>query len=155
MAPAELLIALAELLIALARQRGIAVWCEGERIKYRAPLGTETADLGALVAQCRRELRRMLPDRSKCEHCGKTTAVMVQMQPGPDGAPWVLCARCWLEGASGRHLAKSRQSVIGGYLRVSSRARAAALANPRYGALNPHSMTSVDPADAEASREPR
>lgn len=89
----------ATLVLELARQRRIAVWCEGERIKFRAPDGVETADLGALVQQCRTELRQMLPDRSKCAHCGRTTAVMVGMEPGTDGMPWTLCSRCWREGA--------------------------------------------------------
>lgn len=54
--------------------------------------------------------------RPHCAHCGMTAsdimerrrakdpliktdaAVLVEMQPGPDGRPWHLCVPCWVPG---------------------------------------------------------
>lgn len=33
-----------------------------------------------------------------CELCGKSEVVLVEMQPGPDGVPWWLCIRDYVDG---------------------------------------------------------
>lgn len=40
----------------------------------------------------------MSADR-KCGGCGESPAVMLEMAPGRDGAPWWLCGPCWRMGS--------------------------------------------------------
>lgn len=32
-----------------------------------------------------------------CEHCGRASTVLVEMEPGR-GSVWWLCTRCWIDG---------------------------------------------------------
>jgi hypothetical protein len=33
-----------------------------------------------------------------CEACGIARTVMLAMEPGPNGAAWHLCSKCWVPG---------------------------------------------------------
>jgi hypothetical protein len=35
------------------------------------------------------------PEATPCAECDQLRPVMFAMQPGPDGAPWSLCSRCY------------------------------------------------------------
>lgn len=67
----------------------------------------DTVDLAAAAA--------LVVRPPHCEHCDVTAdeiierhrarvppcqgcAVLIEMQPGPDGKPWYLCAGCWVPG---------------------------------------------------------
>ncbi len=59
---------------------------------------TQTADvaLEPSCAHCPYTLSRAVPkDEGKgARYLGS----LIEMAPGPDGVPWYLCPRCWLEG---------------------------------------------------------
>ena len=80
----------AEVVIAIADQRGIVLWLERpDRIRYHGPAGVRTDDLRKLVALCREDLRRMLVE--VCSRCATRRAVMVET----DGE--TVCSRCLKE----------------------------------------------------------
>lgn len=37
------------------------------------------------------------PGERSCEHCRRTSVVLLEMQPGR-GSTWFLCTRCWIDG---------------------------------------------------------
>ena len=39
-----------------------------------------------------------MKDEARCEICEKRDVVLVGMQPGPDGQPWWLCIRDYIDG---------------------------------------------------------
>lgn len=85
----------AEVVIALAHQRGVDLWTEDGRVRYRAPIGVKVDDIKTLASVCRPALRDLLPDHSSCAHCGRREVIMVGMEPGADGQPWRMCGQCW------------------------------------------------------------
>lgn len=81
----------AEVVLAIADQRGISLWIEQpDRIRYRGPTGVRTDDLRKLVALCRDELRQLLSQ--VCSVCSKRRPIMLV-----DESDCSLCSRCYRE----------------------------------------------------------
>ncbi len=91
-------------LLDLLRSRGITLFVEGDRLRYRGPAGALTDDLRQAVAQNREGLlaslrrgtcpqcRRPLDEKRRCWRCGFRTCAVC----GKDtGSPFVAtCAPC-------------------------------------------------------------
>lgn len=78
----------AEVVLAIAHQRGITLWLEQpSRIRYHGPAGVRTDDLRRLVGMCREDLIRLLAE--SCAVCRSRRPIMLVDTDGVS-----VCSRC-------------------------------------------------------------
>jgi hypothetical protein len=85
--------------VEMADAQRIALWVEGERIRYRCPAGTNLDVIRDAVATCREHVLALLRNRRTCAACRYERPIMLTMEPGQDGEIWWLCSSCWRDGA--------------------------------------------------------